>query len=87
MLDATGVGLTPAGYNRREWQAARTVALERARHRCGRCFRKPPDVVLVVHHIDEQGIVGKRATEQTNLRVLCRGCHQLEHGRWPPTPD
>ena len=63
----------PAGYNRRAWQAARTVALDRERRRCGRCGRKPPKVVLVVHHDDEQGIAGKRATDQTNLRVLCRG--------------
>jgi hypothetical protein len=38
-------------------------------------------VLLVVCHGDERGVAGRRALHQTNLTVLCRGCHQLEHGR------
>jgi 5-methylcytosine-specific restriction endonuclease McrA len=71
----------PSGYGK-DLAGKRTLA--RARQRCERYYRKPPDVVLVVHHGDERGVAGRRALDQTNLTVLCRGCHQLEHGRGPP---
>ena len=56
----------PAGYGK-EWQAARRLALVRAGHRCERCARRPPEVALIVHHVDGHGVGGRRAFDQTNL--------------------
>jgi 5-methylcytosine-specific restriction endonuclease McrA len=73
----------PSDYDRKEWQQLRAQALERARHRCQRCGRKNGEVVLVVHHLDGLGVSGERGLELTNVTVMCRGCHQLEHGHVP----
>ena len=70
------------GYGQRRWDVARDRALQRSGHRCERCGRKPPKVVLVVHHLDGKGMTGSGATRQTNLMVLCRSCHSHEHA--PP---
>jgi hypothetical protein len=55
------------------WQAARRPTLARAHQRCERCDRKPPDVVLVVHHRDERGVAGRGALDQTDLTARYRG--------------
>jgi 5-methylcytosine-specific restriction endonuclease McrA len=75
------------GYSRAAWQRIRRQALARAGNRCQRCQRQPPNVTLVVHHVDRDGPVAT-----TRVVVLCRGCHLSEHrdehppGRrvWPP---
>jgi hypothetical protein len=40
-------------------------------------------VTLVVHHRDGCGVLGERAYELSNLEVVCRSCHELEHDRRP----
>jgi 5-methylcytosine-specific restriction endonuclease McrA len=64
------------GYGQVRWQRARAGALSRARHRCQTCGST---TALRVHHLDGQGMTGPRATDPTNLRVLCARCHARRH--------
>lgn len=66
------------GYGQTRWLTARATALQRARHRCHMCGSKHS---LRVHHIDGRGMTGPRATDLTNLRVLCESCHRKAHVR------
>lgn len=67
-------------YGQARWQHARKLALERAGHRCERDGERTG---LHVHHLDEQGMNGPRATDLDNLVVLCAKCHRREHGVLP----
>lgn len=72
------------------WRRARDAALDRAGHQCARCGKRE---TLLVHHIDQQPELDD-ANRATNLEVLCRACHWLEHEqlgsrqrhRYPSTP-
>lgn len=61
------------------WRRARTVALERAGHRCESCGRAEVEVRaagswLEVHHQDGRG--ARAVTHDlSKLEVLCRECH------------
>jgi 5-methylcytosine-specific restriction endonuclease McrA len=67
-------------YRGRRWDDARALALQRAHYRCECCGARQ---VLVVHHLDEQGMDGPRAYDQANLVVLCRAHHRSAHGGKP----
>lgn len=60
------------------WSAARQAALERAGYLCSRCDRRTLD--LQVHHIKLAPDYGVGCQHhQSNLQVLCAGCHRGEH--------
>jgi hypothetical protein len=58
------------------WQAVRTRALQRAGGCCQRCRRQSRR--LDVHHLTYRNLGQERESE---LMVLCRECHEAEHGR------
>lgn len=60
----------------RHWQQTRYRALQRAGYRCEEC-RATNTVTLDVHHLTYE----RRGCERdTDLRVLCRACHDKTHG-------
>lgn len=71
-------------------QGWKTRALRRARFRCERCGHYLDGRVkgeylreqgLVVHHKDGVTLYSGRADNRlSNLKVLCKVCHQIEHG-------
>lgn len=63
------------------WGEVRRVALAWADHRCQVCNYQ--DQRLDVHHRTYERIGAERPAD---LTVLCRGCHELFHGRNPLTP-
>ena len=75
-----GIGRMPSAYGKD--LAAGTQAHTRAGISAASAApaSRPPRG-LVVHHGDERRVAGRRALHQTNLTLLCRSCHQLEHGR------
>ena len=58
------------------WHAKRTLALQRAGHRCQLCSSHSGP--LNVHHNSYERLGDE---EQEDLIVLCRDCHQRFHGR------
>lgn len=56
------------------WRITRRAALARAGHRCERCAA---DSWLNVHHRTYENL---GAEEEEDLEVLCRSCHEKEHG-------
>ena len=67
-------------YRTSEWCAFRARVIETDGGACTVCKRRPPEVILQVHHqgYDE----GKKPWEYPIERchTLCRGCHAREHG-------
>ena len=57
------------------WRARRKAALKRAGYRCKKCGAEQR---LNVHHKSYEHL-GKEP--QSDLDVLCRGCHKEEHNR------
>lgn len=62
------------------WPNAKTMALQRANHKCEKCTKRGN---LEVHHIVPLGQDDMRhkseKNDQANLRVLCRKCHEKVH--------
>jgi hypothetical protein len=56
-----------------QWRARRNRALSQARHRCHRCGANRR---LQVHHLTYERL---GAELDSDLEVLCRGCHLGEH--------
>jgi len=58
-----------------EWMVTRKIVKQRAGYRCERCSR--PDTEWNVHHLTYE----RRGYEDLNdLVLLCRRCHEIEHG-------
>lgn len=73
---------TPAQYYRyylttASWQRKRQAALKAAGDRCQKCGTTQR---LQVHHLSYDRVGQERLDD---LQVLCRGCHELTHGRLP----
>ncbi len=62
------------------WDVAKTMAIERAGHKCEGCGKVG---YLEVHHIeklaDGESYHNNPKNRQENLRVLCRPCHEKTH--------
>lgn len=72
-------------YSSKAWQKCRDAYAKKAGHLCENCLRKgiyTPGVI--VHHVEEltpQNIQNPEiATSFDNLELLCRKCHEEEHG-------
>lgn len=59
------------------WRARRNRALKDAGYRCSRC---PSKRDLEVHHLTYERLGGER---DSDLAVLCAGCHRAEHLEHP----
>lgn len=77
------------------WHKLRRRLIIEAGNRCTACGEMKRR--LVVHHVEEAHIAPERLLDETNLRVLCQGCHNRIHNpvlsRWrkhhvsqPPSP-
>lgn len=62
-----------------EWKARRQRALAAASHRCSRCHQIGG--ALDVHHLNYERF---GAEHDGDLQVLCRVCHDVEHGKLRP---
>lgn len=60
-----------------EWRETRRLALQRVGHRCQKCGATKR---LQVHHLT---YLRRGAEDLDDLEVLCRGCHEAEHGIEP----
>lgn len=45
---------------------------------CAECFEELPEVLLLVHHKDHN----RHNNDETNLSLVCKRCHQIEHECW-----
>lgn len=59
-----------------DWQDLRTVMLDIYNHKCAECGATED---LHVHHLTYERFGGDERT--TDLKVLCRSCHEKAHGR------
>ena len=63
------------------WRVVRREAKERTGYTCERCGQRPAKLhALDVHHKDGN----RQNNDPGNLIVLCRSCHNREHGTLPP---
>jgi DNA mismatch repair protein MutS len=72
--------MTPTKYNRNK--------IKNVCEMCGYCPRLPTDSPLDTHHIkhqaeaDENGIIdGTSVHAKSNLKVLCKKCHSIQHAK------
>jgi len=82
-------GTVNAFYWSSEWKALRRAALQRANWRCENCGW-PVDGPGQAHcdHIEEVKVRPELALELSNVRILCRACHNASHNRTHGTrPD
>ena len=62
-----------------DWQHVRKIKLQFADHLCEQCRRPAsPGNPLDLHHLTYERFGHENLTD---LRVLCRQCHQTVHGR------
>lgn len=61
-----------------EWKNIRTDKLWQANFRCERCGYDGTGESIDVHHKTYERLGNERLSD---LEVLCRTCHRLEHGR------
>lgn len=59
------------------WRWRRRRALWLAEGQCQRCFDHKH---LQVHHVTEDAYKRRGCEEDSDLEVLCRACHEAEHG-------
>lgn len=68
-------------YRTRAWKLIRAEALARDHHLCQRCLdRGILARAEAVHHIKPIDTHPDLALEITNLRSLCKQCHNTSHG-------
>ena len=69
-------------YKSLAWQIARTVKIEATQGKCERCGAVGEEVHhkirLMVENVNDVYI----SLNQDNLELLCRDCHNDEHGRF-----
>lgn len=78
-------------YNSEEWRQMRDYIRKRDNYECLFCKRDGGvttrhDAVLEVDHIKELEHYPELALEETNLRTLCRDCHNKRHERFNYRP-
>lgn len=74
-------------YQSREWRQLRKQILERDHYECQWCADEGKvtnhfEAVLEVDHIQELEHYPELALEMTNLRTLCKECHNKRHRRF-----
>lgn len=69
-------------YKSKQWFIARTVKTQNANGRCERCNAVGEEahhkIRLTVNNVDDALI----SLNQENLELLCKDCHNKEHGRF-----
>lgn len=74
-------------YTSDDWRMMRAYILERDNYECQWCRRdgkvtSKADSVLEVDHIKELKDYPELALDETNLRTLCKDCHNKRHERF-----
>ncbi|NQJ68524.1 HNH endonuclease [Streptococcus suis] len=71
-------------YKSWDWQKVRQQALKRDKYRCCWCYAagKLTTARLEVDHIETVESRPDRALDLSNLRTLCRDCHNMRHNRF-----
>ena len=62
-------------YDTPEWERTRLLALQRAHWRCENCGKRG---WLDAHHIDPVAVYPELFHLLSNIRALCRPCHDIE---------
>ncbi len=69
-------------YKSKQWFIARTVKIQNANGKCERCGKIGEEVHhkirLTVENVNDALI----SLNQDNLELLCKECHNAEHGRF-----
>lgn len=73
-------------YGSTEWRDKRAEILDRDNHECQWCKEEgrvtvSDDSVLEIDHIEELKDRPDLAFDDSNLRTLCKDCHNKRHGR------
>ena len=66
---------TPGRLNDDDWQVMRQIVLERDGYKCCNC--RTQSATLDCHHVVPIGAGG--SNRLTNLKIVCRACHELIH--------
>lgn len=84
MIDLTTKQSRARFYGSSEWRKLRQFVLERDHYECQWCKaegRVTTDAILEVDHIKELAQHPELAMELSNLRTLCKDCHNKRHNR------
>lgn len=69
-------------YKSKAWQLARTIKINATQGKCERCGSLGEDVHhqirLTINNVKDSNI----SLNQDNLELLCKECHNKEHGRF-----
>lgn len=72
-----------AFYNSLEWLTLRAVKLSRTNYLCERCKDKGVTTIATeVHHVITAKEEWDKRLDITNLRCLCKDCHNDAHARY-----
>lgn len=92
MLDVSTKQARARFYGSAEWRAFRESILERDNYECQWCKEQGQvtsrfDSILEVDHIEELKDRPDLALEPSNLRTLCKDCHNKRHKRFNYRPS
>lgn len=87
ILDTSSKKARRIFYTSDDWRTMRAYILERDAFECQWCKRdgkvtSKADSVLEVDHIKELKDYPELALDETNLRTLCKDCHNKRHERF-----
>lgn len=92
MLDVSTKQTRARFYGSAEWRAFRESILERDNYECQWCKEQGQvtskyNSILEVDHIEELKDRPDLALEPSNLRTLCKDCHNKRHKRFNYRPS
>lgn len=92
MLDVSTKKSRAMFYGSSEWKHLRASIIERDNHECQFCKAEGKlttefDSILEVDHIEELKDRPDLALEPSNLRTLCKDCHNKRHKRFNYRPS
>ncbi len=74
---------TTSFYQSKEWKALRSIKLARVGYMCEDCKAQSKiSIADEVHHMEEVSNNWDRRLDFTNLKALCKKCHNKRHGRF-----
>ncbi len=87
ILDTSSKKARRIFYTSSDWRMMRAYILERDNYECQWCKRDGKvtsqlDSVLEVDHIKELKDYPELALDESNLRTLCKDCHNKRHERF-----